>query len=91
MVGRMVGLVAGSLTGIALGAGLVAGACAGLELYAHTRFGKEPLTLITLIGMPVGGLLGALVGLWSVTHGAKRQGPVDPAEPGVSPDRRPPR
>ena len=91
MVGRMVGLVAGSLTGIALGAVLVAAACAGLELYAQTRFGKEPLTLITLIGMPVGGLLGALVGLWSVTHGAKRRCPDDTAEPGDLPDRRPPR
>ena len=81
MVGRMVGLVAGSLTGMVLGAILVAAVCAGLESYAGTKFGKEPLTLIVVLGMPVGGFLGALVGLWSVTYGAKRQGPDDPPNP----------
>ena len=90
MVGRMVGLVAGSLTGMALGAVLVAGVCAGLELNAGTRFGKEPLTLSLVLGMPVGGFLGAVVGLWSVTYGAKRRGPDDRTEPGDSRDRRPP-
>jgi len=90
MVGRMVGLVAGSLTGMALGAVLVAAVCAGLERYAGARFGKEPLVLMLVLGMPAGGLLGALVGVWSVTDRAKSRGPDDPAEPGGSPDRRPP-
>jgi hypothetical protein len=85
----MIGLVAGSLTGVALGAGLVAGVCVGLESYAGARFGKEPLTLIMVLGMPVGGFLGALVGLWSVTSRAKGRGPHEPAEPDVSPDCRP--
>ena len=91
MVGRMVGLVAGSLTGMVLGAVLVAAVCAGLEQYAGVQLGKEPMTLIMLVGAPVGGFLGALVGLWSVTHGAKRRCPDDTAEPGDLPDRRPPR
>jgi hypothetical protein len=78
----MVGLVAGLFTGIVLGAVLVAAVCTGLEFYAGVTFGKEPLTLITVLGMPVGGFLGALVGLWSVTYGAKRRGRDDPAEPG---------
>jgi hypothetical protein len=86
----MVGLVAGSLTGMALGAVLVAAVCAGLEHYTGSRFGKEPLLLIVVLGIPVGGLLGALVGRWSVTSGARRQRPDDPADSGVSPDRRPP-
>jgi hypothetical protein len=89
MVARMVGLVAGSLTGIVLGAVVVAAVCASLEHYAGTQFSKEPLLLNMLLGMPVGGFLGALMGLWSVTYGAKRRVPDDPAEPGVSPDRRP--
>ena len=88
MGGRMVGLVAGSLSGMVLGAMLVAAVCAGLESYAGAQFAKEPLTLIMLLGMPMGGFLGALVGLWSVTYGARRRGPDDPAEPGAAPDRR---
>jgi hypothetical protein len=83
----MVGLIAGSLTGMALGAGLVAAVCAGLDLYAEARFGKEPLTLIMVLGMPVGGFLGALVGLWSVTYGAKHRRPDDPTEPSASAER----
>jgi hypothetical protein len=90
MMGWIMGLVAGSLTGMALGAVLVAAVCAGLEHYAGARFAKEPLPLIMLLGLPVGGLLGALVGLWSVTYRARQQGPDDPAESGVSPDRSPP-
>jgi hypothetical protein len=68
---------------MALGAVLVAGVCAGLDHYAGAQLAKEPLTLIALIGMPVGGLLGALVGLRSVTYRANHQGPDDPAEPGA--------
>jgi hypothetical protein len=86
----MVGLVAGSLTGMVLGAILVAAVCAGLESYAGAQFAKEPLTLIMLLGMPMGGFLGALVGVWSVTYSTRRRGPDDSAGPGVSPDRRPP-
>jgi hypothetical protein len=88
MVERMLGLVAGSLTGMVLGAVLVAAVCAGLEHYGGVRLGKEPITLILLVGAPVGGFLGALVGLWSVTYGDKRRGPDGPPGPGGSPDRR---
>jgi heme A synthase len=77
-MGRMLVLVAGSLTGTVLGAILVAAVCSGLQFYAEVRFDKEPLTLILVLGVPVGGVLGALVGLWSVTYGDERQGPHDP-------------
>jgi hypothetical protein len=66
MGGRMVGLFAGSLTGMGIGMILGIDVCIGLEFYDGVRFGKEPLLLPILV-VPVGGFLGGLVGLWSVT------------------------
>ena len=55
MVGRMVGLVAGSLTGMALGAVLVAGVARASNSTPGRGLGKEPLTLILVLRIPVGG------------------------------------
>ena len=83
----MIGLIAGTLTGMALGAVFVAAVCAGLESHAGVKFGKEPLLRIVVVGMPLGGLLGALVGRWAVSTGAERRGPDKPADPATEPDR----
>ena len=83
----MIGMVAGTVTGIALGAAFVVAVCIGLEDYAGVKFGKEPLLLIVVVGMPLGGFVGALVGRWAVSTGAERRGPGNPAERGAEPDR----
>lgn len=87
---RMLGLVAGSLTGMALGSVLSFAVCAGLEHYGGVRFTKEPLILITFVGVPMGGVLGALVGRWSVTYRYERRGLDQPAEHDGPSDRHPP-
>ena len=66
MGGRMVGLIAGTLSGTVLGGLVVAAVCIDLEYLAGVRWCKEPLLLIPALGMPVGGLLGGLVGRRSV-------------------------
>jgi hypothetical protein len=63
----MVGIVAGTLTGMGLGVLLSLAICSGLEGYAGVRFVKEPLA-IAAVGLTVGGVLGGLVGRRSNTR-----------------------
>jgi hypothetical protein len=65
MGSRLFALIAGSITGMLLGGMLIAAICVGLETYAGVQFTKEPLGLILIVGIPVGGVLGGLVGLWT--------------------------
>ena len=74
----MVGLVAGSLTGIGFGVVLTAAVCSGLEHYGGVQFTKEPLVWTAAAGV-VGGVVGGLVGRWSVTSTSGRNRPDDPA------------
>jgi hypothetical protein len=63
-----------------LGGMLVAAACLGLERYAGVRFTKEPLALITLVGMPLGGIIGGLLGWWSMSYSDQHRGPDEPSQ-----------
>jgi len=69
----MHGIIAGSLTGIVLGAILVLAVSSGVETYAGMRICKQPL-LWALLAMLPGGVLGGLVGRWSVTNNTARRG-----------------
>jgi hypothetical protein len=60
-----------------IGAIVVAALCSGLEQFGEVRFSKEPLLLIAVVGVPVGGLLGGLVGHWSVSSKVERRDPND--------------
>jgi hypothetical protein len=70
----MLGIVAGTLTGMGLGAVLTFAIGLELEVHAGVRFGKEPLAVLG-VGIALGGLVGGLVGRWSVGTGASRRGP----------------
>jgi len=67
----MIGIVAGTLTGAALGALAAVAVCLGLEQYAGVPFGKEPLGW-AVGAAALGGLLGGLVGRWSVREDPRR-------------------
>jgi hypothetical protein len=64
---------------MALGAVFVLTVCAGLESHAGMKFGKEPLLLV-VVAVPLGGLVGGLVGRWAVSAGAERRGPDKPPD-----------
>ena len=67
---RMAGLIVGSLTGMLLGAVLVVAVCAGIQTLGDLRLGKLPLLLIAVVGMPLGGFVGGMVGLRMATDEA---------------------
>jgi len=69
----MHGMIAGTLTGTALGAILVLAVSSGVEDYAVARFGKQPLVW-AVVGMLAGGVLGGFAGRWSVTSDTARRG-----------------
>jgi hypothetical protein len=69
----MRGIIAGALTGMALGAILVLAVSSGAETYAGVRFGKQPFVW-AVAGMLAGGVLGGFAGRWSVTYDTARRG-----------------
>ena len=65
---RLFAMLCGALTGMALGMVLLAVIFVQMERRGGVQFAKEPLLWIPLIGIPLGGSLGAWAGLWSVTR-----------------------
>lgn len=65
---RLFAMLCGALSGMTLGIALMAIIFVQLERRGGVQFAKEPLLWIPLIGIPLGGSLGAWAGLWSVTR-----------------------
>jgi hypothetical protein len=62
-VARLLGLIAGTVTGMVVGMMLTCGVFLSIEHFGPAKFQKEPLLLIPAIGCVAGGLVGGYVGI----------------------------
>ena len=61
------GLIVGVLSGMVLGAIFATGVCVAAEEWGGVKFTKVQYGAICFIGLPVGGVIGGLVGRWANT------------------------
>jgi hypothetical protein len=76
---RLLAVVFGALTGSVVGSVLVVLVCQAIESQTGQRFTKEPLVGIIFVGVPVGAIVGAAVGRWTI-----RRPPDQPGQPNPS-------
>ena len=60
---RLLGLIAGTVTGMVAGMMLTFGVCLSIEHFGLAKFQKEPLLLIPAVGCVAGGLVGGYLGI----------------------------